>query len=203
MTRGRLVLALLVLGVAGFGLAALPWLQLTVPTVIARQDVDVAGTTAVPVVGPLSLAVLAAALAVAIGATWARRVAGVVLVVLGALMAAMTVRLLLDTEPTAITAALAVSGVPQIDGEVTVTPWPYLTVLLGVVVAVGGVLALLVRPPATAGRRYERGPATGAAGTAGAPAPATGTAAEEPRVRAMDDWDALGRGEDPTDPDHG
>lgn len=202
MTRGRLVLALLVLGVAGFGLAALPWLQLSVPTVIARQEVDVAGTTAVPVVGPLSLAVLAAALAVAIGATWARRVAGGVLVVLGTLMAAMTVRLLLDPEPTAIAAAVAVSGVPQLDGEITVTLWPYLTVLLGVVVAAGGVLAVLVRPPATAGRRYERTPGT-ATGSSGALGAVPGAAAEEPRVRAMDDWDALGRGEDPTDPEHG
>lgn len=201
MTRGRLVLVVLVLGVAGFGLAALPWLQLAVPTVIARQDVDVAGTTAVPVVGPLSLAVLAAALAVAIGATWARRVAGVVLVALGVLMAAMTVRLLLDPQPIAVAAALAVSGVPQIDGPVTVTPWPYLTVLLGIAIAVGGVLALLVRPPATAGRRYERGQATTGPGSAAEPT--TDAGAEPPRVRAMDDWDALGRGEDPTDPDHG
>lgn len=192
MTRARLVLGLLVLGVAGFGLAALPWLRLTVPTVIARQEVSVAGTTAVPVVGPLGLAVLAAALCVAIGGTWARRVASLVLVGLGALIAGSTVRLLLDPDPAAVAAAVAVSGVPQIDGDVTVTPWPYLTVLLGVAVGLGGVLVLRLRPPADAVRRYER------RDVAAAPDPAAGRAAE-PRVRAMDDWDALGRGEDPTD----
>ncbi|MEE6280833.1 Trp biosynthesis-associated membrane protein [Georgenia sp. MJ170] len=201
MTRGRAVLALLVLGVVGFGLAALPWLELTVPTVIARQEVGVSGSTAVPVIGAASLAVLAAALAVAIGGTWVRRIAGVALVILGLLVAATTVRLLIDPEPVARAAASAVSGVAQIEGDITVTPWPYLTVVLGVIVAAGGVLVLAARSWASPVRRYERGSAAGTpapAGTAAAPTPAA-----EPRVQAMDDWDALGRGEDPTAPDQG
>ena len=196
MTRGRAVLVLLVLGVAGFGLAALPWLNLTVPTVIARQEVGVSGSTAVPVISAASLAVLAAALAVAIGGTWVRRIAGAALIVLGLLVSATTVRLLIDPEPVARSAASAVSGVAQIDGGITVTPWPYLTVVLGVLVAAGGVVVLTARSWTSPVRRYERG------GRAGAPAAAPAPAAE-PRVQAMDDWDALGRGEDPTEPDQG
>lgn len=193
MTRGRTVMALLALGVAGFGLAALPWLKLTVPTVIAQQDVDVSGTTAAPAVGAASLAVLAVALAVAIGGTWVRRIAGVALVGLGLLLAVTTVQLLLDPEPAALAAAGTVSGVSRIVGDPSLTPWPYVTVLLGVAVAAGGVLVLTARSWATAARRYERATA----------APTPDTSATAPRVRAMDDWDALGRGEDPTAPDHG
>lgn len=191
MTRGRLVLSLLLLGVAGIGVGALPWLRITVPTVIARQDVDVSGTDAVPVLTAVCLAVLAAGLATAIGGVWLRRVAGVAAVVLGVLVAASSIALLLDPEPAALTVAGEVSGVAQIEGAVATTPWPYVAIVLGLAIAAAGVLVTLSRASSAASRRFERDAA------AAAPGPeARGQA--DPRVQAMDDWDALGRGEDPT-----
>ena len=191
MSRGRVVLAVLVLGALGFGLSALTWGSTEVPTVLAERTVTVSGGDASPVTTAASLAVLATGLALALGGRWVTRVCAGALVVLGGALGAAAIGFLRDPRPRLETAAAQVTGVREIIGTPEVTAWPYLTVVLGVLVAAAAVLVLRI-PAVPAGRRFER---AGAQGAAADPA-------RDERVRAMDDWDALGRGEDPTAPDH-
>jgi hypothetical protein len=84
-----------------------------------------------------------------------------------------------------------VSGVPQIDGEVAVAPWPTIALAVAVVAVLAGVaLPFLAGSWQRVGRRYERG--------SQAAAPAPGGQPRTPRGQAMDDWDALSRGDDPS-----
>lgn len=197
LTRSRVVLVVLVLGVIGFGLSALPWGSASVPTVLAEQTVTVSGGEAAPATTAASLAVLATGLAVAIGGRWVARLCALALLLLGGLLGASAGDFLVDPEPRLLTAAAQLSGVREIVGEPATTPWPYLTVVLGVGVVAAAVLVLRVPTTTAPGRRFER---------AGEGGPVTPRTAEQThrdeRVRAMDDWDALGRGEDPSTGEH-
>ncbi|PYG02334.1 trp region conserved hypothetical membrane protein [Georgenia satyanarayanai] len=198
VTRGRAVVVVLVLGAVTFGLSLLPWASALVPTVLAEQTVTVTGGDAAPATTATGLAVLATALAVALGGRWVSRLCAVALVALGALLAASAVGFLLDPRPPVLAAAATVSGVREISAEPSTTVWPYVTVVAGVLVAAAAVLVLRAARTTTAGtRRFERAPGAGAR-----PGPAAGAETRDERVRAMDDWDALGRGEDPTEPEH-
>ncbi|QDB79167.1 hypothetical protein FE251_07110 [Georgenia wutianyii] len=192
MSRGRVVLAVLVLGVLGFALSALTWGSTEVPTVLAQRTVTVSGGDASPVTTAASLAVLATGLALALGGRWVTRVCAGALVVLGGALGAAAIGFLRDPRPRLETAAAQVSGVRETLGTPEVTAWPYLTIALGALVAAAAVLVVRI-PTVQAGRRFER--------TAGQDA--AGDPERDERVRAMDDWDALGRGEDPTARDHG
>lgn len=193
MSRGRVVLTILVLGALGFGLSALPWASAQIPTVLAGRTVTVSGGDASPVTTAASLAVLATGLAVALGGRWVTRVCALALLVLGGVLGAAAAGFLSDPRPPLESAAAQVGGVRDLAGEAQVTAWPYVTVALGVLVVAAAVLVLRI-PTAPAARRFER------AGGQDAPRPSR---VQDERVRAMDDWDALGRGEDPTAPDHG
>lgn len=194
LTRGRVVLAVLLLGALGFGISALPWASAEVPTALALRTVAVSGGDASPVTTAASLAVLATGLAVALGGRWVTRVCAVALVVLGGALGAAAIGFLGAPRTSLETAAAQVSGVREIAGEPALTAWPYVMVALGVAVVAAAVLTLRI-PTAPAGRRFERGD--------GPAAPAPTSRERDERVRAMDDWDALGRGEDPTEPEHG
>lgn len=222
MSRGRVVVVLLVLGALAFALSVLPWVSAQVPTVLAERTITVSGGGAAPATTAAALAVLATALAVALGGRWVLRLCALAVAGLGALLAASAVGVVLDPLPPVLTAAAAAAGVRDITGDPSLTVWPYLTAGLGLLVAAAAVLVLRV-PTTTAppGRRFERGPLPAAPSQGGTapPAPAdatvTDTSAADPgppggeaptardeRVRAMDDWDALGRGEDPSAPEH-
>lgn len=189
LTRGRAVVLLLVLGAVAMGLSLLPWARATVPTVLGEQSVTVAGGDAAPATTAAGLALLATGLALALGGRWMIRLAAVAAAALGLVLGGSALQLLLDPEPRVLSAAGEVTGVRQIIGSVSITPWPYLALLLGVLVVAAAVL--VARVPATAtSRRFERTAPS-------APSAPSG------RVRAMDDWDALGRGEDPTDREPG
>ena len=195
MTRGRAVLVVLVLGVAGFGLSALPWASAPLDTVLTDDSVRISGGGASPAISAASLAVLATGLAVALGGRWVVRLCAAALVVLGGVLGSAAVSFVLDPRPRLLSAAGEASGVREIAGAPTLTPWPYVTALLGVLVVAAAVPVLRVPTTATPGRRFER-PAGPAAAGPGAPR-------ADGRVQAMDDWDALGRGEDPTAPERG
>ncbi len=188
-SRGRAVVLLLVLGAAAIGLSLLPWARATVPTVLGEQAVSVTGGQAAPATTAAGLALLATGLALALGGRWVIRLAAVAVGALGLVLGGAAAQVLLDPEPRVLTAAGQVAGVRQISGAVSLTPWPALTLALAAAVLVTAVLVARV-PATTADRRFER---TEPAGQS----PPTG------RARAMDDWDALGRGEDPTDRDPG
>ncbi|MDD9205304.1 Trp biosynthesis-associated membrane protein [Georgenia sp. 10Sc9-8] len=200
----RVVVPVALLGAAAtLVVAGVPWAHGTVPTVLSSDEITVDGTSAAPAVPALALVGLAAAAALAIGRRWAVVLASVVLLVAGASVAALSLGVVLQPEPAVLEAAGRVSGVRRLDGPAGATAAPFLAALLGVLVALAGLAGLVGRRDwGRTGRRFERtaDPAsgTGAPGREAA-APGPGAAVSE-RDRAMDDWDALGRGEDPSDP---
>ncbi|UNX56154.1 Trp biosynthesis-associated membrane protein [Georgenia sp. TF02-10] len=184
--RRTVVLAALVLAGLLLAVGALPWADGQAPTVLAVEPVSVSGTTAVPALAGAALVAGAAALAAGLGRRVAVTVAGVALLAAGVGAAVAVADFLADPAAPLLAAAAELSGVRQLQGLATTTPWPYAAVVLAVGLAGVGVVTLVVgRRWAVAGRRYER------------PARPRTPAADE-RTRAMDDWDALGRGEDPT-----
>ncbi|GAA1636469.1 Trp biosynthesis-associated membrane protein [Georgenia ruanii] len=194
VTRRAVVLAALGLAVLLLALGGLPWVRGEVATVIDVRPVSVTGAGATPALTAAALVVGAAALTVAIGRRVAVAVGGVVLIGAAALVAAAVVGFLQDPTAPALAEAAQVSGVPQLSGTAHVTPWPWAALVVAAALAVLGALTLVRgRAWQSGGRRFERTTAPGTSAPGAAP-----SAARDARTRAMDDWDALGRGEDPS-----
>jgi len=166
---------------------AATWATATVPVFTGQdaaptRDISLTGGQLVPLGTALGWLALAGAAGLLATRTWGRRVVGTVVVLAGggAGVSALAFGL---TGPAVIDSALASQGLPAPD-SVTRSPWWIVAIIAGLVVLVGGALSVL-RGPSWPGlsRRYERRP-TSIAGPVG------GVAA----------WDALDRGEDPTDP---
>ena len=197
VTRRAVVLAALVLAVLLLALGGLPWVRGEAATVIGVRPVSVTGAGATPALTAAALVVGAAALTVAIGRRVAVAVGGVVLVGAAALVAAAVAGFLQDPTAPALAEAAQVSGAPQLSGAAHVTPWPWVALVVAAALALLGVLTLVRgRSWQSGGRRFERTTAPRDRGPERRP-----DAARDARTQAMDDWDALGRGEDPSGPD--
>ena len=194
--RGQVVLGVPVLGVLLLATAAAGWAHGEVTTVLGTQEVSVSGSSAAPGVSAAALVVGAAALAAAIGRRVGAVLAGIALIGAAVLVGVSVAGFLADPAAPLEAAAGQVSGVPELTGEATTTLWPWATLLVALAVAAAGVVTLVAgRRWQSAGRRFERPAATSPRSAA--------SAATDERDRAMDDWDALGRGEDPSaDGDH-
>ena len=167
---------------------AATWAIATVPVFSGQEgtaptrDIALTGGQLVPLGAALGWLALAGAAGLLATRTWGRRIVGTVVVLAGggagasALAFALTGAALIDS-------AVAAQGLAGVE-SVARYPWWILAMVGGLAVLVGGALAVL-RGPAWPGlsRRYERRPQE----TTG---PVGGVAA----------WDALDRGEDPTDP---
>lgn len=177
------------------GLALIASTQTWIDVVLvdsAAEPLHVAGATAVPLLAPLSLAALALGLALSITGRAVRYAFGVVAVGIGVVLATSAVRIVVDRPLEAVAAAVTEStGLAGIDAvrtlvaEIVLTPWPAVTVAVAVLIAVGGAGTLATAHRWTgAGRRYR-----------------TDTASAAPGSRphdAIDSWDDLSRGDDPT-----
>jgi uncharacterized membrane protein (TIGR02234 family) len=189
--RSHVVLAVLALGALLLATGSATWARGEVATVLGAQEVTVSGASAAPGVSAAALVVGAAALAAAIGRRVGAVLAGIALIGAAVLVGASVARFLADPSAPLEGAAGEVSGVPELTGEAVTTMWPYATLVVALAVAAAGVVTLVAgRTWQGAGRRFERPDEPGARSAASA---ATGE-----RDRAMDDWDALGRGEDPS-----
>lgn len=156
--------------------------------------VPVGGDAAAPALVPLSLAALALVGALAIAAPIVRVVLAGILALLGAGISA-TGALAIARPDRAI--ASSVTTVTGLDGDraidsavamVATTPWPAVTITLGVlVIASAVILALTTRRWPGASRRYDGRDAAGG----------TATTAQTP-ASAVSDWDSLSAGDDPT-----
>lgn len=186
--RGRAVAVVVLLGLALFGATLPTWASAVAPTTVGAEIVTLGGADAAPGVASAGLVVLVAGLVLGLAGRLAR-VLAVIGVVGGAALAGVSAALFLaHPERGVLRAAAAVSGVPRIEGEIGLTAWPVVALVVAVLAVVAGVaLPFLVGTWSRVGRRYEKHP-----NQAGDAAP-RGT-----RGRAMDDWDALSRGDDPT-----
>lgn len=176
--------------------------------VVLRESPDtplqVSGSAAMPVLAPLALAALALAAATSIAGRVLAYPAAFLAIVLGAALTLLvwtpaSGNTLSAVAPT-VTEATGIAG-PDAVGvlirRVDATPWPLITVVLSVLLVLVGVFAAVTAHTwRRTGRRYR----TESAGTAGAYA-GTGRAGSgssgEP-LDAIDTWDDLSQGSDPT-----
>lgn len=203
----------LALGLAALAVGTTTWVRgVTSSAVAAEVELAVPGTVVAPGVGAGGLVVAAAALALALGGRWGRRLAAAGIALGGLLVAASAVAALADPQAAALSAAQDAVGVAALVGPASSTPMPWLAAGLGAAATLLGVALLVTRGWAPPSRRHEgpraAGTAAGPSGTSGstgspaAEAPGTGSVADRPHDAAVDDdhaaWDALSRGEDPT-----
>jgi len=201
IARARLlsVLAIVVGGAIAIISSTQTWLDVTLRAG-ANEPLAVPGASAMPILAPLSLAALALGLALTVVGRVLRYVFGLLGVAIGGTLLIGAGRIAIehpvDAVSAAVTTATGLSGTDAIDGlvaSITSTPWPWLTVVAGALVAVGGVLTLAASHRwRGSGRRYRTdNPSPSAAGSA------TGAAASRPHD-AIDSWDDLSHGDDPT-----
>lgn len=188
--RGAVVRTTALLGGALVASSSVTWFTAQAPSVLAETvEVSTTGGDAAPGVTGLALVVLAGAAAIALGRPWAARLAGGVVAAAGLALTVLTLVTTGDPTPALEAVAADASGLREIEGPVTRTAAPYVTAALGVLAAAAGVTAVLAAPSWRVARRFDAD-----AGAKTAP----NARADDARTRAMDDWDALGRGEDPS-----
>lgn len=188
---------------AGSGLALLAWSQawFTVRLVDGQATaggataIEVGGAVASPALAALALAGLALAGALAIAGPVIRLVLGLLAVILGGSVV-LASWMPLGTPVAAVSAAVAdatgVAGAEptaELVAAATASAWPYAAIAGGLLIAAAGVVVLVTGRAWATSRRYG-----------GARLESDGARAEIPASdRAVDDWDGLSRGDDPTD----
>jgi uncharacterized membrane protein (TIGR02234 family) len=195
--RVRLVVILATL--AGGALTLLgwtaPWFQVALAEGTGGSALEIPGSVASPALAALGLSALALGAALAIAGPGIRVVLGVLAVVLGGcivLAAAISVGDPIAASAAAISEHTGISGAGSLESlvaSVSVRGWPVIA-FAGAVVLIGagvGVLATLRHWPGPS-RRYRS--------SGFEPEPPAGFVDGD---RAVDDWDELSRGDDPTE----
>lgn len=190
--RGRVALLLVLL--AGLtALGAVPvWLRAQGTSALEGQvAVDVPGTQAAPGVLAAAVVLLAAGAAVGLVGRIGRWVVVGVVVAAGAVVVWSTLDVVASPERAAEVVAAAVTGVGALAGPVTITLWPWLVLVLGIIdLLAAGVVVRSSRHWPRATRRHT----SAAVGTDRAGAGASGAGPDDDQTA----WDALTRGDDPT-----
>jgi uncharacterized membrane protein (TIGR02234 family) len=225
MDRGRRAKLILILGIMAGSLLALVastqvWYSLHLTSAANHSaPVTVQGSVAAPALTALSLAGLALVAAVAIAGPILRVVLGVLGTLLGAcilLSASLAVGSPERAGIPAVTTVTGVSGnasVEHLISRVDSSIWPWSAILGGVILVIAGIAVIVTsRAWPGASRRYqavrfEPADDSASAFAAGASEPAAAAASEPDgaapggpvsRDDAIDNWDELSRGEDPT-----
>jgi hypothetical protein len=195
--RARLLAVLTILAVGALGVisSTQPWLYVILDDG-AHDALVVPGAAAVPVLAPLSLAVLALGAALSIVGTVLRYVfGGLTLVIAGILalaVAPVTFAAPVAAITSTVTGATGISGTEAITAlvsSISATPWPGITLAASIVLMAAGAFTLVTaRSWTRSGRRYE----AEATAEHADPAPASRP------FDAIDSWDDLSRGSDPT-----
>lgn len=187
------VVSTLLAGAIGVIGSTQTWISVTLADG-ATEPLLVAGAAAVPLLTPLSLAALALGAAVSITGVVLRYVFGAlgiaIGVILGVLSAQVAVAPPVSAVASTVTAATGIGGadaVADLVASTSATPWPVFTLLAQIVLVAAGVFALVTarRWRGSADRRYR-------------PSPATAGASGSRPHDAIDSWDDLSRGDDPT-----
>jgi len=195
MRRARLlaVVAAVAAGALGVISSTQTWLWVVLED--GGSALPVPGASAIAVLAPLSLAVLALGGALSIVGLVLRYVFGALSVAIAVLLAWLTAQVAF-VHPTSavaatVTEATGISGedaVADLVAQIDPTAWPFVTLVGWVVLLAAGVITLVTAHHwRGSGRRYRTDAATPAAPTA-----------TSPPHDAIDSWDDLSRGEDPT-----
>ncbi|MCR2762027.1 Trp biosynthesis-associated membrane protein [Microbacterium sp. zg.B48] len=194
--RARLLAVLTTLAVGAMGVisSTQTWLVATLDDG-AQHTLAVAGAAAVPVLTPLSLAVLALGAALSIVGVVLRYVFGALTVAIAALLGWLSAQIAIHNPIAAVastvTTATGITGedaVAELVSSVTATPWPAVTLAGSIVLLAAGLFTLVsARFWGRSGHKYD--------------ADAGSSAAADPASRpfdAVDSWDDISRGADPT-----
>ena len=166
----------------------------------AHHALEVPGASAVPVLAPLSLAVLALGAALSIVGLVLRYVFGALSLVIAAVLAWLTARVVFEHPVSAVAAVVTEStgitgesSVAKLVASIDATAWPAITLAAWGVLALAGIFVLATAHGwSRTGRRYRTdAPGRVSAPPGSRPHDAAGS-------RAIDDWDDLSRGQDPT-----
>lgn len=192
--RARLisVVAILLGGALGLISSTQTWVHVALADGGAA-DLTVAGAAAVPVLAPLSLAVLALGLALSIVGTVLRYAFGAISVLAGGALVWLSAAVILGPPvgavAPAVTQATGIAGgsaVAALISGTAVTAWPAVALAAFVIVTAAGVFVIVTAARwQRGGRKYEAARAGRRASTAGP-------------LDAIDSWDDLSRGDDPT-----
>jgi uncharacterized membrane protein (TIGR02234 family) len=199
MRRARLVAVIATLAVGAIGVisSTQTWLIATLEDG-ARRTIEVSGAAAVPVLAPLSLAVLALGGALSIVGPALRYVFGALTVAIAATVGFLSAQVAFTTPVSAVastvTSATGITGtdaVASLVASITATPWPAITLASSVLLLISGAFILATaRNWGRSGRRYES--------DATAATEADTEASASRPFDAIDSWDDLSRGADPT-----
>lgn len=165
---------------------------LTVQRADAGADILVPGASALPLLAPLSLAVLALGAALSLTGSVLRLIFGALAGAVAILMGWSTLQLLLSSPVSAVastvtdvTGIAGAAGLADLIGAIVPTAWPVIALVGWAILLIAAVVVVLTgRTWKSGGRRYRT--------DAGAAAVAEGP------VDAVDSWDDLSRGTDPT-----
>ena len=189
MTPRRLKLILLLAGLALSGLVLLGWTQTWfLVTIVDGPTLGVAGDVAAPALSTLALTCLVLTGALSIAGPFFRVVLGVLEALLGVtvvLSGALALAHPVSSSAAVVSDATGVAGAESIAAlvaSVSITAWPWVATVAGSLLVLLGVavVATATRWPGS-GRKYS----------------AVRLASTEKRD-AVDDWDALSEGNDPT-----
>lgn len=190
--RSLSVLGMLLAGAIGVISSTQTWIDVTLADG-AQQTLAVPGSDAVPVLTPLSLAALALGAALSIVGPVLRYVLGALALAIAGIVGVASAQVLLTVPVSAtaatVTEATGISGVDAVAdlvASMSLTPWPAVTLLAALLLAAASVYTLVTarRWRGSAGRKYRTSD-DAAAGTS------------RPHD-AIDSWDDLSRGDDPT-----
>ena len=199
--RARLlaVVAIVLCGALGVISSTQTWLTVALEDG-AGHVLEVPGASAVPVLAPLSLAVLALGAALSIAGLVLRYAFGALGLLIGGVLAWLTGVVAFQHPVSAVTSAVTEStgvagesSVAKLVASIAATAWPAVTLAVwGVLLIAGGFVLATAHAWSRSGRRYRTDDA------ARRPAPAGPRPRDAAGSRAIDDWDDLSRGEDPT-----
>jgi uncharacterized membrane protein (TIGR02234 family) len=160
---------------------------------VEGTDIPATGSEALALLQPLALAGLALTLALALVGKVVRFVFAALAIVIGGALTALVVPIVQDPPVSAVarvvtehTGIAGVESVSAIVSGIEATGWPVVTLVAAIVVALGGALALVT------GRSWRKG-------TSRYDAPKSSPAGGDGPLDAVDSWDRLTRGGDPTD----
>lgn len=183
-TRGRAVVASLVLGLAALGTSVATWVTATGSSALSTTvPLTVAGSSAAPGVTSAGLALLAAGVAALLAGRAGRWLVGVVVALASLVVSVGASGVLRDAGATARDEATRRTGVDVLVGVPDISAWPYVALAFGVLGVLAG-LWIVAGPSWSRGSsRHERARGASAPG----PGPTPATEPEEPDLATL--WD--------------
>ncbi|WP_457966830.1 Trp biosynthesis-associated membrane protein [Arthrobacter sp. D1-29] len=199
--KSTVVLLIAALALAVFGTTTQTWMTVSLdPDQVgqagsAQSTLQVQGSKAATAVTALALVALAGGLAASIAGRIARWVAAAIIVLAAAGIVAAAATVLADPLAAAQGSIAAATGVTGSDAKVSLTAFPAIAVVIGILLALGAMLIIPAGRYWKSRTKYDAATYDAAKDDAAVPG---GAATPAGPVDDIDSWDRLSRGDDPT-----